>query len=233
MGTIEGKPQDLTQGLTYAKQGNLPYQLTTTTGHPFNEILMHNTSARIIQSNQSLVLQSVTRNSAGYYACAATNSIRETRSEPLLFRVKFAPICKEDQIIVVGASRGESLNISCKVEADPPVRNFRWKFNNSGATLEVSPKQFTIPMHGDTDGVSILKYTPVTDVDYGTLSCWADNEVGTQARPCLFQIVTAGIIVTKKYDNFGNSEKAETDDSKPFDNLKVESRLTSATRITT
>lgn len=53
-----------------------------------NEILMHNTSARIIQSNQSLVLQSVTRNSAGYYACAATNSIRETRSEPLLFRVK-------------------------------------------------------------------------------------------------------------------------------------------------
>ncbi|XP_044593894.1 neural cell adhesion molecule 2-like isoform X1 [Cotesia glomerata] len=157
-----------------------------------NEILMHNTSARIIQSNQSLVLQSVTRNSAGYYACAATNSIRETRSEPLLFRVKFAPICKEDQIIVVGASRGESLNISCKVEADPPVRNFRWKFNNSGATLEVSPKQFTIPMHGDTDGVSILKYTPVTDVDYGTLSCWADNEVGTQARPCLFQIVTAG-----------------------------------------
>lgn len=103
-----------------------------------------------------------------------------------------APICKEDQIIVVGASRGESLNISCKVEADPPVRNFRWKFNNSGATLEVSPKQFTIPMSGDADGVSILKYTPVTDVDYGTLSCWADNEVGTQARPCLFQIVTAG-----------------------------------------
>ncbi|XP_057337299.1 hemicentin-1-like isoform X1 [Microplitis mediator] len=157
-----------------------------------NEILMHNTSARIIQSNQSLVLQSVTRNSAGYYACAATNSIRETKSEPLLFRVKFAPICKEDQIVVVGASRGESLNISCKVEADPPVRNFRWKFNNSGATLEVSPKQFTIPMSGDADGVSILKYTPVTDVDYGTLSCWADNEVGTQARPCLFQIVTAG-----------------------------------------
>lgn len=49
---------------------------------------MHNTSARIILSNQSLVLQSVTRNSAGHYVCAATNTLRETRSSPQFFRVK-------------------------------------------------------------------------------------------------------------------------------------------------
>ncbi|XP_063992013.1 hemicentin-1-like [Diachasmimorpha longicaudata] len=155
-------------------------------------LLTHNTTARVIESNQSLVLQSVTRNSAGYYVCAATNSLRETRSEPLLFRVKFAPVCKDDRIVVVGASRGESLNISCRVEADPPVRNFRWKFNNSGETLEVSPRRFTIPRPGDTNGVSVLKYTPATELDYGTLSCWADNDVGEQPKPCLFQIVAAG-----------------------------------------
>jgi len=53
-----------------------------------NQILAHNTSARIIWSNQSLVLQSVTRSSAGRYLCAATNALNETRSEPLHFRVK-------------------------------------------------------------------------------------------------------------------------------------------------
>lgn len=53
-----------------------------------NQILAHNTSARIIWSNQSLVLQSVTRSSAGKYVCAATNDLNETRSEALHFRVK-------------------------------------------------------------------------------------------------------------------------------------------------
>lgn len=36
--------------------------------------LTHNASARIIRSNQSLVLQKVTRNSSGNYACSALNS---------------------------------------------------------------------------------------------------------------------------------------------------------------
>ncbi|TGZ54848.1 Kin of IRRE-like protein 1 [Temnothorax longispinosus] len=154
-----------------------------------NQILAHNTSARIIWSNQSLVLQSVTRSSAGRYVCAATNALNETRSEPLHFRVKFAPVCKEDRIIVVGASRGESLDIACRVEADPPAHNFRWKFNNSGETLEVAPARFSMEK---SSGVSVLRYTPSTELDYGTLSCWADNVVGTQSRPCLFQLVAAG-----------------------------------------
>ncbi|RLU16894.1 hypothetical protein DMN91_010963 [Ooceraea biroi] len=154
-----------------------------------NQILAHNTSARIIWSNQSLVLQSVTRSSAGRYVCAATNALNETRSEPLHFRVKFAPVCKEDRIIVVGASKGESLDIACSVEADPPAHNFRWKFNNSGETLEVAPGRFSMEK---SSGVSVLRYTPNTELDYGTLSCWADNLVGTQSRPCLFQLVAAG-----------------------------------------
>ncbi|XP_011496554.1 PREDICTED: hemicentin-1 [Ceratosolen solmsi marchali] len=152
-------------------------------------ILTHNTSARIIWSNQSLVLQSVTRNSAGLYVCAATNNIQETKSEPLEFRVKYAPVCKEDRIVVVGGSRGESLEIACKVEADPPAHSFRWKFNNSGETLEVPNKRFSVE---PIDGLSVLTYVPNTELDYGTLSCWADNFVGSQSRPCLFQLVAAG-----------------------------------------
>jgi len=106
-----------------------------------------------------------------------------------------APVCKEDRIIVVGASRGESLNIACRVEADPPAHNFRWKFNNSGETLEVEQARFSMEK---SSGVSVLKYTPSTELDYGTLSCWADNLVGTQSRPCLFQLVAAGEYIHNK-----------------------------------
>lgn len=127
------------------------------------------------------------------YFINATNFFRRLFNTNLLIcLISVAPVCKEDRIVVVGASRGESLNISCRVEADPPVHNFRWKFNNSGETLEVSPQRFTVPMPGDANGISVLKYTPATELDYGTLSCWADNEVGSQAKPCLFQIVAAG-----------------------------------------
>ncbi|EDW02823.1 GH10826 [Drosophila grimshawi] len=67
-------------------------------------------------------------------------------------------------------------------------RTFRWKFNNSGETLDVGSERFSV-----NGSRSILKYTPVTDQDYGTLSCWAANEVGTQQQPCLFQVVLAAL----------------------------------------
>jgi len=41
-------------------------------------------------------------------------------------------------------------------------------------------------------GMSRLNYTPSTDLDYGTISCWAKNSIGTQKSPCVFQIVAAG-----------------------------------------
>lgn len=91
--------------------------------------------------------------------------------------------------MVVGASRGESLEIACRVEADPPAHSFRWKFNNSGETLEVPAKRYSVE---PADGQSVLTYMPSAELDYGTLSCWAENSVGTQARPCLFQLVAAG-----------------------------------------
>lgn len=104
-----------------------------------------------------------------------------------LFYVADAPVCREDRIIVVGASRGETLDISCRVEAYPQAHSFRWKFNNSGETIEIGRDKYSV----DRDE-STLKYTPTKDLDYGTLSCWAENVVGTQARPCIFQLVAAG-----------------------------------------
>uniref|UniRef100_A0A1B0DE33 Ig-like domain-containing protein n=1 Tax=Phlebotomus papatasi TaxID=29031 RepID=A0A1B0DE33_PHLPP len=149
-------------------------------------ILTHNASARVIRSNQSLVLQRVTRSSSGNYSCSAVNAEGETVSNQLSLHV---PVCATDKVIIIGAFRGENLNIVCEVESDPPPRSFRWKFNNSGETLDVGRER-----HQRNGSMrSILQYTPVTDQDYGTLSCWGQNEVGVQQNPCLFQIVLAGL----------------------------------------
>lgn len=38
----------------------------------------------------------------------------------------------------------------------------------------------------------LYRYTPIADLDYGTLSCSAMNDIGYQAIPCMFQMVAAG-----------------------------------------
>uniref|UniRef100_A0A1B0DNE6 Uncharacterized protein n=1 Tax=Phlebotomus papatasi TaxID=29031 RepID=A0A1B0DNE6_PHLPP len=53
-----------------------------------NIILIFLNIARVIRSNQSLVLQKVTRFSAGNYACSAINQEGETVSNQLPLRVK-------------------------------------------------------------------------------------------------------------------------------------------------
>lgn len=39
---------------------------------------------------------------------------------------------------------------------------------------------------------SIASYTPMTELDYGTLLCWGSNDQGTQLEPCVYHIVPAG-----------------------------------------
>lgn len=56
-------------------------------------VISHNASARVIRSNQSLVLQKVTRNSSGNYSCSAINVEGETVSNQLPLRVKCKFLC--------------------------------------------------------------------------------------------------------------------------------------------
>ncbi|ROT83732.1 hypothetical protein C7M84_023086 [Penaeus vannamei] len=54
-----------------------------------NHELEHNVSSGVIISNQSLVLQKVTRAASGNYYCVAFNLEGEGRSNPIMLRVKF------------------------------------------------------------------------------------------------------------------------------------------------
>lgn len=38
----------------------------------------------------------------------------------------------------------------------------------------------------------LIMFFFVSPQDYGTLSCWGQNEVGLQRSPCVYQIVLAG-----------------------------------------
>nr|XP_029724977.1 neural cell adhesion molecule 1-B-like [Aedes albopictus] len=169
-------------------------------------MITHNASARVIRSNQSLVLQKVNRNSSGNYSCSAINAEGETVSNQLVLRVKYAPVCATDKIIIVGAFRSEPLHIPCEVHADPPPRQFFWKFNHSGETLDINKERFV-----KNGSLSILSYTPVSDQDYGTLTCWGQNEVGIQQWPCFFQVVLAGLPSTVKNCSINNQTQSSVE----------------------
>ncbi|XP_075749929.1 nephrin isoform X1 [Rhipicephalus microplus] len=159
---------------------------------PVNEIswlfegrdLQTNTSAGIIVSNRSLVLQKVGRGARGHYHCVAANSLGQSRSDPLFLRVQFAPVCHESQKLIYGAARHEPLQVTCDVDADPPEVTFHWHLNHSMETA--------IPhsMQGATR--SVATFIARSEADYGALSCEARNSVGPQRRPCLFSVVPAG-----------------------------------------
>lgn len=147
----------------------------------------HNVTAGIILSDHSLVLQGVTRHTAGDYTCLAANTEGKGTSNPSTLRVMFVPMCKDDREELLGALKHETVALKCEVDANPPLVTFHWTFNNSGDLAEVPPSRFT-----SVGSVSRLNYTPVSDMDYGTLACWGFNAVGHQRSPCIFQVVAAG-----------------------------------------
>nr|CAD7586356.1 unnamed protein product [Timema genevievae] len=147
----------------------------------------HNVTGGVILSDQSLVLQGVTRQTAGEYTCLAANTEGKGTSNPVTLRVMFVPTCKDDREELLGALKQETVTLRCEVEANPPLVTFHWTFNNSGDQSEVPPARYT-----NAGVVSRLNYTPMSDLDYGTLACWGSNAVGHQRAPCIFQVVAAG-----------------------------------------
>ncbi|KYN16102.1 hypothetical protein ALC57_11627 [Trachymyrmex cornetzi] len=113
----------------------------------------------------------------------------------------YAPVCKEGKSeVVVGALKQETVSLVCSVESHPAPLTFHWTFNNSGELVEVPHSRYShVSAPGTLDGKEYqqfrgfrLNYTPATEMDYGTVACWASNQVGKQRTPCLFQVIAAG-----------------------------------------
>ncbi|XP_014475173.1 PREDICTED: hemicentin-2-like [Dinoponera quadriceps] len=161
------------------------------------ELHQNATAGIILPGGQSLVLQSVTKASAGEYSCMAANVEGKSTSRPVTLEVMYAPICKDGSSTqVVGALKHETISLVCGVQSKPPPTTFHWTFNNSGELMSVPATRFaqvkplsliTTHWHG-----SRLNYTPANDMDYGTVACRARNRIGVQRTPCFFQIIVAG-----------------------------------------
>ncbi|XP_071531182.1 LOW QUALITY PROTEIN: protein turtle homolog B-like [Panulirus ornatus] len=141
----------------------------------------------IIVSQKNLVLQMVRRTSAGNYTCTATNSLGTTVSNTVPLSIRYLPVCVNGSQ-TVAVAEGEDIRLTCRVDAQPDDDlRFTWYFNNTLDTIEVERHRVQVRR-----GHSFLDYTPRSARDYGTLSCWATNSVGTQADPCKFIVVEAG-----------------------------------------
>ncbi|XP_014205772.1 nephrin-like [Copidosoma floridanum] len=183
--------------------------------------LRNNATLGIVRSDHSLVLQGISRGSAGEYTCTAVNTEGGASSNPVPLRVKYAPVCKEGKSeVVVGALKLETVTLICSVESHPPPETFHWTFNNSGEPIEVPQLRYS--HHATATGAppatppasatshqqqhqtdnhlreyqqfrgALMNYTPTTEMEYGTVACWASNQVGKQGSPCLFQVIAAG-----------------------------------------
>ncbi|XP_048507563.1 hemicentin-2-like isoform X2 [Athalia rosae] len=167
--------------------------------------MKNNATGGIVLSDYSLVLQGLTRSSAGEYTCLAANSEGKTASNSVPLQIMFTPVCKEGKSeVVVGALKQETVSLVCAVESRPPPLTFHWTFNNSGELVEVAQSRYPNVQSPGTPSIaeslreyqrfhgSRLNYTPATEMDYGTVACWASNQVGRQRTPCLFQVIAAG-----------------------------------------
>nr|XP_029723029.1 uncharacterized protein LOC109423245 [Aedes albopictus] len=152
-----------------------------------NKTLPHNISQGVIISNHSLVLQGVSRTTAGNYSCVGFNAEGEGSSPVFELNVMYAPTCAPNQQRVYGVAKQENAEIRCIVDANPPDVEFKWTFNNSAESIDVQASH--ISRLGTS---SVVSYTPMTELDYGTLLCVATNRIGKQRQPCVFHIIAAG-----------------------------------------
>ncbi|XP_058985575.1 uncharacterized protein LOC109612281 isoform X2 [Musca domestica] len=140
------------------------------------------------ESSEIMHLTQLERESAGAYACGATNMEGETRSSSITLRVQYSPRCKPGtEQTSIGAINMHSIPVKCEVDADPPDSvKFSWTYNN---TRNVSP---VLNSRIQSNGlVSTVTYLPQTDSELITLACWASNAVGRQTTPCLVHILPA------------------------------------------
>lgn len=75
----------------------------------------------------------------------------------------------------------------CRVESYPAPSSFRWAFNSTEEMVDVPQARFNY-----STSESVLTYKPTSDMDYGTVLCWAQNNAGQQKNACIFHIIAAG-----------------------------------------
>ena len=105
-----------------------------------------------------------------------------------------SPLCSSSRSSQQGVALQESLDLVCDVLARPKNNlKFHWSFflNNSAASEDMN--NLNLLSNYVSNGTrSVLTFSPTKHRDYGTVLCFANNEIGRQRKACVFNIVPAG-----------------------------------------
>lgn len=129
---------------------------------------------------------------------------RALTSPPVMYHVTVSnssgwlcsPLLCEENIPIMREM--ENFNSICSV-VDVERRNERAsngeEFSSSGAgrgifIIKIFPAVCSLLLYTGT--AAIVQYSPMTELDYGTLLCSATNKIGKQKHPCIFHIIAAG-----------------------------------------
>ncbi|XP_076183967.1 nephrin isoform X3 [Ptiloglossa arizonensis] len=152
-------------------------------------VIQNNAKNGVIVQQYGLALREVNRSQAGNYTCIASNVEGDGTSNNVELKIMYKPICVPDQKRIFGVTRLEDARVICRVEAYPPPDSFRWTFNNTEEMVDVPQARYK---NSTRHTESVLIYRPVTEMDYGTVFCWASNTAGQQKNACVFHIIPAG-----------------------------------------
>ncbi|XP_050581474.1 synaptogenesis protein syg-2-like isoform X9 [Bombus affinis] len=152
-------------------------------------IIQNNAKNGVIVQQYGLALREVNRSQAGNYTCIASNVEGDGYSNTVELKIMYKPICLPDQKRIYGVARYEDARVTCSVEAYPSPDSFRWTFNNTEEMVDVPQARYK---NSTRHSQSILIYRPITEMDYGTVFCWASNTAGQQKNACIFHIIPAG-----------------------------------------
>ncbi|ROT67327.1 putative sidestep protein [Penaeus vannamei] len=139
--------------------------------------LEHRTNRGIIIQNQTLVLQEINRESAGFYTCRAVNMEGEGESQPV--ELQTSRYCRQHRKTVYGTALHEPASVTCEVEASPGPVTFRWTFNNTSEHLPIPAS--AVSSHNFT---SVASYAPKSHPGLRGRSCAGPSTTsGPRASP--------------------------------------------------
>ncbi|XP_053204206.1 nephrin-like [Panonychus citri] len=163
-------------------------------GWTFNEVpLKVDESKGIIIDNTTLVIKVADKSHSGDYSCYAFNIEGKGSSNRVTIKVNHSPVCVKDQKSIYIVGLGETIRVSCSIEAEPGVTEIIWKINDTQLE-KVYPSSESSSSKPSLSSLflSDLLYSPRRLDDYGTLICSARNKIGIINNPCQFIVMPAG-----------------------------------------
>ncbi|KAH9362133.1 hypothetical protein HPB48_002111 [Haemaphysalis longicornis] len=127
------------------------------------------------------------RNHSGTYSCSGSNAVGSASSNEVHLRVLHEPECARGVDGYLMAALDEVVRVPCRVAADPPRVSYSWSFRSS--IDELSTRNLTASRNSSG---GVLFYQPKVAADFGTVYCWAQNDIGIMAKPCIFHVVLKG-----------------------------------------